>query len=132
MAWSSTEPRRSGAFIIELVERAPQNKLKEQLGNIKEKILHSSSNNNPDDMIKPGDTFRLRSLKFPEFELGLTSVKIRDDYCYLGLRKVSCIDTWCIEAVLCPNHVHTLYLHIFISLYPHVVLTALIFLPFPL
>lgn len=89
MAWSSLEPRRSGAFIIDLVERAPQNKLKEQLGNIKEKILHSSNNSNVDDIVKPGDTFRLKSLKFPEFELGLTSVKIRDDYCYLGLRKVS-------------------------------------------
>jgi hypothetical protein len=91
MAWSSAEPRRSGAFIIEIVEKAPQNKLKEQLENIKEKILPTNanaSNVTADKILRPGDIFRLRNVKFPDFELGLTGVKIRDEYCYLGLRKV--------------------------------------------
>lgn len=131
MAWNSPEPRRSGAFIVEIVERAPQNIFKEGLDVIKEKIasrggnnasnnnMHASSstaagNNNAgsnghntstqslasaqqlqqlsstvdEATLRPGDFFRLRSVKFPDFELGLTSVKLRDEYCYLGLRKV--------------------------------------------
>lgn len=35
-----------------------------------------------------GDVFRLRSIKFPEFELGITSERLNVDNCYLGLRKV--------------------------------------------
>ena len=42
-----------------------------------------------DAVLRLGDTFRLRSMKFPEYELGVTSDKIKDDYCYLGLRKVA-------------------------------------------
>lgn len=38
-------------------------------------------------VLHPGDLFRLRSVKFPGFELGITSTKIRREYCYLGLRK---------------------------------------------
>ena len=41
-----------------------------------------------DAVLRLGDSFRLRSMKFPEYELGVTSDKIKDDYCYLGLRKV--------------------------------------------
>lgn len=98
MAWSSPEARRSGAFIIELIEKAPQNKLKEfteqikgQIDNIKEKIGTKSAAGvkDVDNVIRPGDMFRLRSVKFPEYELGITSVKLKDEYCYLGLRKVS-------------------------------------------
>ncbi len=106
MGWSSTEPRRSGAFTIEIVEKA-QNKLKEQLKeikeNFKEKIVrpgqvmignttsYATSNltKDVDNVLRPGDLFRLRSVKFPDFELGLTSIKLKDEYCYLGLRKVS-------------------------------------------
>ncbi len=39
-------------------------------------------------ILRSGDAFRLRSLKFPEYELGITNVKIRDNFSYLGLRKV--------------------------------------------
>lgn len=35
-----------------------------------------------------GDTFRLRSVKFPDYELGITNTRINNEYCYLGLRKV--------------------------------------------
>lgn len=96
MSWSSSEPRRSGAFTIEILEKAPQNKLKEHFDNIKEKIRPhhnngAANNANADHVLRIGDVFRLRSVKFPEFELGLTSVKLRDDYCYLGMRKVSAL-----------------------------------------
>jgi hypothetical protein len=96
MAWSSSDPRRSGAFVVELIERAPQNKLKEigaqikgQIDNIKEKIGSRPREKDVDNVLRPGDMFRLRSVKFPEFELGITSVKLKDEFCYLGLRKVS-------------------------------------------
>jgi hypothetical protein len=95
MAWSSSDPRRSGAFVVELIERAPQNKLKEigaqikgQIDNIKEKIGSRPREKDVDNVLRPGDMFRLRSVKFPEFELGITSVKLKDEFCYLGLRKV--------------------------------------------
>lgn len=105
MAWSSHESRRSGAFTIEIVEKAPQNKIKEHFDNIKENIKEKmrrgsivnkdiENTDNSDNMLRPGDLFRLRSVKFPEFELGLTSVKLRDEYCYLGLRKVNSLDVY--------------------------------------
>jgi hypothetical protein len=103
MAWNSNEPRRSGAFMIEIMEKASnQNAFKEQLHNIKENIKEKIGRGNTtpkhkdaesekefDTILRPGDLFRLKSVKFPDFELGLTSTKIRDNYCYLGLRKVS-------------------------------------------
>lgn len=118
LAWSSTEPRFSGAFEIEIVERAPQNVrlLKEhlhnlrkigQLGNLNLHLPgtkpHVSPKHSPvaqveavtekvveqDPSLRPGDMFRLKSVKFPGYELGITSVKLKDDYYYLGLRKVS-------------------------------------------
>ena len=39
------------------------------------------------DVLNTGDLFRLRSVKFPEYELGITSKKISGDHCYLGLHK---------------------------------------------
>ena len=97
MAWNSNEPRRSGAFRIQIVDKA-HSQFKEQIknikDNIKEKMNHLVKNNSNiednkgdkekefDPILRPGDSFRLISLKFPDFELGLTSVKIRDEYCY--------------------------------------------------
>jgi hypothetical protein len=54
------------------------------------------------DHIRTGDAFRLRSVKFPDYELGITNVKIRDEYTYLGLRKIGDTasagsDNWCQE-----------------------------------
>lgn len=39
--------------------------------------------------LRTGDSFRLRSVKFPDYEMGVTSVKLRDEFCYVGLRKVT-------------------------------------------
>lgn len=118
LAWSSAEPRFSGAFEIEIVERAPQNikLLKDhitnlrklgQLGNLNIHLPgtkhHSPKHSAPppavaevaekvveqDPSLRPGDMFRLKSVKFPGYELGITSVKLQDEYYYLGLRKVS-------------------------------------------
>ena len=118
MAWHSNEPRRSGAFRIEIVEKA-QNQFKEQFKNIRENIKEKmASLTTPrnadgekekekekefDPILRPGDLFRLMSVKFPEFELGLTSVKIRDEFCYLGLRKVISLSTslFHITRILC-------------------------------
>lgn len=41
-----------------------------------------------DDVLYTGDTFRLRSVKFPDYEFGITNSRINDDHCYTGLRKV--------------------------------------------
>ncbi len=46
-----------------------------------------------DPSLRPGDMFRLKSVKFPGYELGITSVKLKDDYYYLGLRKVGVVIT---------------------------------------
>jgi hypothetical protein len=114
MAWNSNEPRRSGAFMIEIMEKASnQNAFKEQLHNIKENIKekmgrgnttpkHPESEKEFDTILRPGDLFRLKSVKFPDFELGLTSTKIRDNYCYLGLRKVNLL-------ILCLSLLYFLY-----------------------
>ena len=53
-------------------------------------------------VLRSGDAFRLRSLKFPGYEMGITNVKTKEDYSYLGLRKVGDTssagsDTWCQE-----------------------------------
>lgn len=134
MAWSSPSPRRSGAFVIEIVEKAPVHSLKDQirggLDHIKETIgrgrphvslamvgavggsldgslpLHLRRNTAGggaggagtgggagygdfgEDYLRTGDLFRLRSVKFPEYELGVTSQHVKGDFCYLGLRKV--------------------------------------------
>ena len=151
LAWSSPEPRRSGAFIVEIVERAsriknplnipnPRNLLPtmslnqigavgtdglfEKMGAINTKTpTHQSTINGGNDnrfggqslattqttthhhdhhdkdtgLLNVGDVFRLRSIKFPDYELGLTSERLRDDFYYLGLRKTSDKDSdnWC-------------------------------------
>jgi hypothetical protein len=99
IAWSSEVPRKSGVFIIEIVEKAKQNVIQEQFSNIKEKfsratsfgISNDISNIDADSVLSPGDSFRLRSMKFPDYELGVTGVKISGahDAYYLGLRKSS-------------------------------------------
>lgn len=108
MAWSSADPRRSGAFVVEIVEKAPQNKLVEfteqikgRIDNINQKIGRGSVHTKDvDNALRPGDLFRLRSVKFPEFELGITSVTLRDEFCYLGLKKVSHVHC-CIVCCCC-------------------------------
>ena len=94
LAWTSTEPRFSGAFEIEIVERAPQNikLLREHFANLR-KIGQLGNLSPPppgsvvalsevekaveqDPSLHPGDMFRLKSVKFPGYELGITSVKL--------------------------------------------------------
>lgn len=130
MAWSSTAPRRSGAFTIEIMER-PQTLSGQIMGGIetiKEKMgrpsislgmvgavggsLESLSqaagarkegggkgeNTTPlgdasagGGVLRAGDLFRLRSVKFTDYELGVTCERIRGEFCYLGLRKVGAL-----------------------------------------
>jgi len=117
IAWTSSVPRRSGAFTIEIMERAPQNILKvhikQQMASLSSSFGNAPKVNKDQDILRTGeypyspttptpnpfnitltltptgDSIRLRSYKFPEFELGVTSEKIKDDFCYLGLRKVN-------------------------------------------
>lgn len=152
LAWSSSTPRRSGAFVVEVLERASRMNLmhmprgkrlvawpsislgtanavgagmdtltgigaintdpyssKDGVGERRASAvggdLHSStgtsegrSGNKDHSVLHLGDVFRLRSVKFPGYELGITSERLRGDFCYLGLRKVDDKenDTWCV------------------------------------
>ena len=77
-------PRRSGAFRVEILEKASLNTLEKGVEAFKERILKKEDDNS----VRFGDVFRLRSVKFPGFELGVTGVRLTDDYFHLGLRKV--------------------------------------------
>jgi hypothetical protein len=86
IAWSSTVPRSSGAFVIEIVEKASLNRIEKGLETIGKKILHKET---PDEgTLRAGDVFRLRSVKFPGYELGVTSARLTGEYFLLGLKKV--------------------------------------------
>lgn len=39
--------------------------------------------------LRSGDYFRLRSVKFPDMEIGVTNVRLENDYFYVGFAKVS-------------------------------------------
>ena len=125
IGWSSAAPRRSGVFTVEILERASNpttTKLdlnfdfKEKMDVLKEKMGVGSSSfprgekekdkekEKEKESLRHGDIFRLRSAKFPEFELGITSVKVADDFCYLGLRKV---------IYLCIIYIIYLYIYIY-------------------
>ena len=102
MSWSSDTPRRSGAFVIEITERASTsnhwlNKLGKSFkgspfgrkdSGVENGTTSGGAKDAKDTTLRAGDSFRLRSVKFPDYELGVTSVKIHDNFCYLGLRKV--------------------------------------------
>ncbi len=134
MAWGEAEPRRSGAFIVEIVERAPQLftdlaknlpsmpglptaiaspfspslKLALNAHNLahrgaaeETKYNNRAVSSGDGTALNTGDLFRLRSVKFPEYELGITSKKIGGDHCYLGLHKAQAFgvvedeNVWC-------------------------------------
>jgi hypothetical protein len=68
---------------VEILERASHNviatSIKEQIGNIKtgfEKIVmhNAAQSNNKDDILRTGDAFRLRSVKFPDFIVFLSFI----------------------------------------------------------
>ena len=73
--------------------------IKEQFENLGEKFTSKAGSfsiqnhlKETDCHLRTGDSFRLRSVKFPEYEMGVTSVKLKDEFCYVGLRKVNSID----------------------------------------
>lgn len=101
ISWTENDPRRSGAFKIEIIERAPQifTDLARSIGSkvplktrlsaaaLQESESKETGVGGPDTELRTGDFFRLRSVKFPEYELGITSKHIEGDHCYLGLHK---------------------------------------------
>lgn len=71
--------------LTEILERNPT-QFETSLRNIKDQ--HENLSPAKDCNLRTGDSFRLRSVKFPEYEMGVTSVKLKDEFCYVGLRKV--------------------------------------------
>jgi hypothetical protein len=121
LAWTSPVPRRSGAFVLEILERSTETLDKRLLKGMKSTghllasaagISSSSAaggaptqddaasvrsatagNKSPKilqkgEVLRAGDVFRLRNVKYPEFEFGVTNVRLRDDHFYMGLAKV--------------------------------------------
>ncbi len=99
--------KRSGAFKIEITQYAPQN-IDIFSGLEKIGLGTGTKGGTQDKILRTGDLFRLRSIKFPEYELGVTSHKLATDspagdagkgkeYSYLGLRKVGVLNNWCTE-----------------------------------
>jgi hypothetical protein len=73
--WNSVVPRRSGVFRLEITEQAPQNRV----------------NSISDHVLRSGDMFRLRSLKFPDFHLAISSKQMKgltQPHFYLALHKI--------------------------------------------
>jgi hypothetical protein len=98
VSWASDKPRRSGAFVIEIIKKAPQSILGHGKEIIKEKVLQKEKEDS--DVLRGGDIFRLKSVKFPLYELGVTSVRLKDDHFHVGLRKIeeesSNKSDWCL------------------------------------
>lgn len=101
LCWNSTIPRRSGAFSVEIWEKEKQDhhrlsKLSHMLSSVKpaesptpgtssstiSKILPAG------EILRSGDYFRLRSVKFPDMEIGVTNVRLENDFFYMGFAKV--------------------------------------------
>jgi hypothetical protein len=82
--WSSSVPRRSGAFVVEIIEKAYLNPIEKGIG----KILNKDKDKDEENVLRTGDSFRLRSVKFPDFELGVTGERLTGEYFLLGLKKV--------------------------------------------
>lgn len=95
VSWASDKPRRSGAFTIEIIKKAPQSIIGQGKDMIKEKVLQKEKENS--DILRGGDIFRLRSVKFPSYELGVTSVRLKDNHFHVGLRKIDeDRNDWCL------------------------------------
>jgi hypothetical protein len=91
IAWSSNVPRRSGAFRVEIVEKATINTMQQGISAVKGMISGNVDKEKDAHMLRAGDVFRLKSVKFPEYELAITGKKIKDNAYHLGLRRVSYI-----------------------------------------
>ena len=103
LCWNSASPRRSGAFTVEIWEKTKEkdhrlSKLTHMLSATKlqaDMVTPGASTSTiariveKGEPLKSGDYFRLRSVKFPEMEVGVTNVRLENDYFYLGFAKVS-------------------------------------------
>jgi hypothetical protein len=85
----------------EILERNPT-QFETSLRNIKDQ--HENLSPAKDCNLRTGDSFRLRSVKFPEYEMGVTSVKLKDEFCYVGLRKVRLFMTSLLNTFLTSCH----------------------------
>ena len=45
----------------------------------------------PGEILRSGDYFRLRNVKFPDMEVGVTNVRLENQYFYLGFAGVSAL-----------------------------------------
>jgi hypothetical protein len=120
ISWCSPTPRRSGAFKIEILERGEglEQQFQKGLTRLNSSMMNISKHAptpmdakgkpspiDSDAILKSGDSFRLRNMKFPDYELGVTSDNIKGDYCYLGLRKIDAVEgggdkggeEWCMQ-----------------------------------
>ncbi len=106
LCWNSSYPRRSGAFIVEIWEKTqPQSKLlqgmKLSAAGMKEMMMKGTNSFSHEDashrehkivdrgeILRVGEYFRLRSVKFQDMELGVTNVRQENDFFYMGLAKV--------------------------------------------
>ena len=135
-------------FCIEILERNQSQfenslrNIKEQFGTLNEKFtaekLGSFSIQNhlkeTDCHLRTGDSFRLRSVKFPDYEMGVTSVKLKDEFCYVGLRKVrsmflgvfQCLFFFCYLAYIGLSSFIQLYLFLiqFLHIYSFIVMVG--------
>ncbi len=71
--------------MIEIIEKASLNRIEKGLESIG-KIL--SKERDEETALRTGDIFRLKSVKFPEMELGVTGERLTGEYFLLGLKKV--------------------------------------------
>mmetsp|Transcript_14106 Transcript_14106/g.47605 ORF Transcript_14106/g.47605 Transcript_14106/m.47605 type:complete len:429 (+) Transcript_14106:91-1377(+) len=99
VAWTAKEPKRSGMFRVELLDRPGADEGPQGAETLRDSFRKSRSTLRGVE-VHPGEEFRLRSVKFPAFELGVTRESIDSSSAerYLGLRKVaeddSTAETW--------------------------------------
>jgi len=81
--WTSCTPKRSGSFTVDIIDRAGGSSRGSASSG-------SSSFSSKDTVLLAGDVFRLRSVKFPEFELAMSSKRVGgQESVYLALHRIS-------------------------------------------
>lgn len=71
------------------MEKATINTMQQSLHAVKGMISRTTDKEKDSHLLRAGDVFRLRSVKFPDYELGITGKTLKDNCYNLGLRKVS-------------------------------------------
>jgi hypothetical protein len=71
--------------MIELIEKASLNRIEKGLESIG---IIRSKERGEETVLQTGDIFRLKSVKFPDMELGVTGDRLTGEYFLLGLKKV--------------------------------------------